>query len=671
MRKIGSHSKLYKVGLGRVNACVIGAFLLNALLLPEEVQAAIKAANIQAALDSPEGVVFSAPGNYCGSNDSWAVNTATIPKIPSNIDGKVTWVGKSCLIGAVPSTRGFERYWNLRSRNYFTLTVQGPGTLTFKYRTSLDDYTEAKLVAYLYGGNNATALQVDEYDSPIDETPASTVLPFEVLFEDSGYWSEYSERWGEMVYDLTGDEFWNTATFEIGTDAYTHTITIAIVGSAKYDQYGNLFSSYILDEEYEGYVRENRVYLDAMTWTPEELPDAVILSAETGTTFVDSMTVYVDSDYDLEAFDFYYTTDGTQPSLQSTKISYQEEEVIDDDDWGDDDDNDDDDDDDDDDDGGIVITQDCTLWVRAYETKSSTWVGEAKASYHRVGPTPEVTVSPIQDFSDRTKLEFVARSENTITYYYTLDGTEPTTKSTKSTDGVVTLANSKLVGKTLKVIAVESGGYTSVPADCLLTRAASPTLSWQIDGVPSQETCFAETVQVSASASEEATTLLNPASGWLTASGSVQAVALVEGMLASLPVKQSFVLLDTLLPMTAEALFGIDVDLSGWGFFTLPGEMSLSDRQLLAAFLKPFALERQAFARTLALELGQTYLVWLPSVDFSAALETLRYASGTSVPSTGNDWHLVPSSAQWMWNPLLRGFSPANSTSQAGWKNGD
>lgn len=638
-------------------------FLAYALAAPR-VHGAIKATDIQGALDTPQGVTFSAPGNYSGSNGDWTVTTATIPKEPANIKGKVTFVGKSCLTGNVPSAKGYENYWNLRSRNYFTVTVQGPGTLTFKYRTSLDDYTDAKLVAYLYDGNNAKALQAEEYDDPDDETEAE-ILPFEVLFEDSGYWSEYSERWGEMVYDLTAADFWETATLKLDTDAYTHVITIAVVGSAKYDRRGNEFGSYILDDDYDGYVQENRVYLDDMVWTPDPLPAAVLLSEESGTTFVDSMTVYVDSDYDLEAFDFHYTTDGTQPTLESAKISWREN-------TGDDDDDDDWEIGDDDDDDGIVLTDDCTLWVRAYEAKSATWVGEAKADYHRVAPTPEVALSPLLDFSDTTTLEFAAPSENTLTYYYTLDGTEPTTSSTKADGGIVTLANAKLAGKTLKVIAVENDGHVSPVTACPLTRSPAPTLSWQTDGVDSQETCFVDSVQVRA-AGDAAFMMLNPASGMLTATGTVQAVAFADGMLASQPASQSFVRLDALLPTTAEGLFGPGAALSSWGFFTLPGVMSETDRRALTEFLRPFSVNRSVFARATSLELGQTYLIWLPAVDFESAPPTLRYASGTAVPVTGSGWHLVPSGARWTWDGRLHEFVPVptEDSSQAGWRNGD
>ena len=645
---------------------ILWAFLLVVCLAPAA-QAAIKATDIQAALDSPQGVVFSAPGNYSGSAGAWTVSTATIPKVPANIDGKVTWVGKSCLIGAVPSAKGYEDYWNLRSRNYFTATVQGSGTLTFRYRTSLDDYTDAKLVAYLYDGDNAKALQVDEFDGPDDETEAA-VLPFEVLFEDSGYWSEYAEKWGEMCYDLTADEFWQTATLTLGTEAYTRIITIAVVGSAKLDSNGNAFDGY----DYDGYVQENRVYLDAMTWTPDEGLETVSLSEESGTEFVGSLTVFVESDYNLEAFDFYYTTDGTQPTLQSPCISYRELLSSDDDDDDDGDDGDDDDDDDDDDDGdddvdngGIVITQDCMVWVRAYETKTASWTGEAKASYRRVAPSPEVTVVPAEDFTDRTTLVFNAPSEETVSYYYTLDGSTPTAKSAKANDDRVTLENAQLAGKTLKVIAVEAGKYVSPAASCRLERLAPPLLTWSVDGVESRETCFVNSVQVIANAPEGVVAILNPASGLLTETGMVQAVAMAEGKLASLPVRQSFARLDMLLPTDAEGLLGGGAD-DTWAFFTVPGEMSSSDQNALCEFLHPYSVDRKVFVRSTKLLPGSTYLVWVPGVDFSAAPTALRYASGTAAPVTESGWHLVPAGAQWVWDEPLHGFVPATDDRQPG-----
>ena len=647
------------------------AFLLAVFLTPFVLRGDIKATDIQAALDAPPGVVFSAPGNYSGSNSAWTVNTGAIPKVPANIDGKVSWVGKSCLIGAVPSAKGYEDYWNLRSRNYFTVTVKGAGTLTFRYRTSLDDYKDAKLVAYLYDGNNAKALQADGYDDPDDETEA-TVLPFELLFEDSGYWSEYAEKWGEMYYDLAADEFWQTATVTLDAEAYTHVVTIAVVGSAKYDSNGDSFGSYVLDEEYDGFVQENRVYLDAMTWTPDEGLETVRLSEESGTEFTGAMEVFVDSDYDLEAFDFYYTTDGKQPSLQSPCISYRELLAADDeeeesDDNDEEESDDDGDEGDDDDNGGIVVIDDCMVWVRAYETKTATWVGEAKASYHRVAPLPEVAVVPMEDFSDRTTLVFNAPSDSEMSYYYTLDGSTPTTKSPKADDDRITLSNSKLVGKNLKVIALEEGKYVSPVVSCQLERLASPLLSWSVDGVESQETCFVNSVLVNAIVPDDAEVLLNPVSGLLTETGVVQAVALAEGRLASLPVIQSFARLDMQLATSAEGLFGAGAK-DTWAFFTLPGEMSSADQRTLTEYLHPYAISGNSFIKPSSLQGGNTYLVWVPGVDFSAPPSMLRYASKAATPAAISGWHFVPSGAQWVWDEQLKGFSPAQDGSQPGWK---
>ena len=222
---------------------------------------------------------------------------------------------------------------------------------------------------------------------------------------------------------------------------------------------------------------------------------------------------------------------------------------------------------------------------------------------------------------------------------------------------------------TFRIELIEEEARAKAPqspaASCRLERLAPPLLTWSVDGVESRETCFVNSVQVIANAPEGVVAILNPASGLLTETGMVQAVAMAEGKLASLPVRQSFARLDMLLPTDAEGLLGGGAD-DTWAFFTVPGEMSSSDQNALCEFLHPYSVDRKVFVRSTKLLPGSTYLVWVPGVDFSAAPTALRYASGTAAPVTESGWHLVPAGAQWVWDEPLHGFVPATDDRQPG-----
>ncbi len=60
-------------------------------------------------------------------------------------------------------------------------------------------------------------------------------------------------------------------------------------------------------------------------------------------------------------------------------------------------------------------------------------------------------------FSETTTISLSTETSGTITYYYTTDGTTPTTSSTKYSTTPITVNSSWASGKTVKVIAVKSG----------------------------------------------------------------------------------------------------------------------------------------------------------------------------------------------------------------------
>ena len=101
--------------------------------------------------------------------------------------------------------------------------------------------------------------------------------------------------------------------------------------------------------------------------------------------------------------------------------------------------------------GAITITDDTTIYAKAVNGENESDV--VSKTYTRVAATPVVTFDGDGKFENEI---VVTISAEDATIYYTLDGKTPSAKSTEYTKALTIKADA-----TLKVIAIEEGGYES------------------------------------------------------------------------------------------------------------------------------------------------------------------------------------------------------------------
>ena len=101
--------------------------------------------------------------------------------------------------------------------------------------------------------------------------------------------------------------------------------------------------------------------------------------------------------------------------------------------------------------GAITIIDDTTIYAKAVNGENESAI--VSKTYTRVAATPDVTFDGDGKFEN--KLVVTITAEN-ATAYYTLDGKNPTAESTEYTEPLTIKADA-----TLKVIAIEEGGYKS------------------------------------------------------------------------------------------------------------------------------------------------------------------------------------------------------------------
>ncbi len=312
--------------------------LLSSPLFCLKMQAAT-AAQIATALDTPAGVVFSA------SNAGWKiVNSAAVSGI--NRSG-VPAENKNYLMSSSPGKA------DPQAEYYYTVTVKGCGTLSFKYQVSLDFYNDAKLCAYEAG----------DFENP--------------PFEDSDYLDDT---------DGEGAEWWENGEYDVGTETYTHTITFAIRGPVKEDY---LLDEYLKPDPEFGELLKNMAWLDHFVWTPDE--NAVLFAfdpaPEVASPFNDWLIVYLNSDYDN--LTIRYTTDGSTP----TNTSYLYDPSV-----------------------GISITENTTITAVIYENGARVNNILYKATYQRRTAPPQFDLIQ-NNFQYNALLKFTSATPEAAFYY--------------------------------------------------------------------------------------------------------------------------------------------------------------------------------------------------------------------------------------------------------------
>jgi hypothetical protein len=596
-------------------------------------------AEIETALDLGAGIKIIELGQYKGNNPKdWKIaNKGSFPgdrskhiENPSGIDAAL--VGSSCLKLPMPSTKvGYESMINLRSRNYFVIQVQGDGELTFNYRTSMDGQQDEKFIIYMYNGSNAAQLKADDTDTPAEDAPTITTSYYNELFSDTGTWQKVETFDGEKYYSEDGDTWWNDGSVELSSsenDAYTRNIVFAVVGKADKDSWGDKFE---LDNEQISleYI-ENAVYIDNLQWTPDETqPQKVSFEPEpVEGGFQKSQMILLNSDYDASVFDFYYTTDGTTPTKKSKKYTTTGSA----------------------DDGTlkspIVLSENTTLKVAVFEkatkyngnTAGNSAVEVVSKTYTFAIPTPTVSMADGAAFSDTTIFTITGDYYDEITYVYTLDGTTPTANSTAITTAnntaVLTLQNTSLDGETLKIAAL-CDEKVSAPLTLNLSRVATPTVVFQLDGTVASATDNIFDAQVTWSA--PAGCVITPDSiTSLTSDGTVRYYAPgTDTALSSLITERNFVNANQELPVNKEDILGSTSTADGWYLYTVPKQISAASGKTLAAWLNAYEYDsaNKCYRQAECIANGASYWVYATTIDWSAA-PTIKCTTSTPESTT-------------------------------------
>lgn len=594
--------------------------MLGAIAAP----AAIKPEAIKAALDSPAGVEFSAPGNFGGSNDSIVVGKQNaVPKSREHFEDQKfpAITGGSCLYIAKPTAAGYADMVNLRKRNYFIVTIRGEGELSFNYRTSLDSQTDERFVVYIYNGDNSQQLYAENENKPEDPNPMADdkIKAYLEKVSDTGTWLKRYKEDGQYVYDISSEDWWQEGSIpftDSNPDAYTRRLVFALFGPASLDSWGNKLE--IDTDQRDKEVLDGRVYLDNFVWSPSETqPDIVRFEPAGGTQFQTTQTILLQSDYASGVFSFHYTLDGRTPTKNSPLYDREK---------------------------GITISQDTRITVAAYENPTDSNYGYDSsrpvkiftADYSFAIPAPAVAMTPGADFSDETTFAISGEYYDPVQYKYTLDGSMPGKDNGIAIEnGQLTLPNADLDGRTLRIAAC-SDILTSGAVELPLARAASPQVSFILDGTPAGDSYCVFTDRVSWEAA--AGVKLRPEGvAVLTDDGDVEYFAPGGGtLLPSKPVKRSFVKADQPLPVSPRDITGSETLPDTWVLYAVPKEITVADGRKLASWLKPRGYDSGArtYRQMDCIENGRAYWIHPQEIDWSAA-PSVKCTGRTPEPQDG------------------------------------
>jgi hypothetical protein len=525
--------------------CLRGMFVVSLLVCTSRSWAKASASQVTQALDSPSGIVFS------DASGDWSRKTGTV----SGVDLKgITTVNNDYLVASSPKKA------SPRNESSFTMTFQGSGYLSFRYRVSLDDWNDAELCFY---------------DGDAEEG---------YLWGDSGWWSKDDVDWDEDgKWDPEEDgEWWLDEEIYFGADKYSRIITVALFGPENED--------YEKPEVYKEWdeVLYNKAWLDDFVWTPDTDSYFFLLSpSPDGTvTFADTLEVLCYSDYD--SFVFYYTTDGSRPTGNSALYDAQT---------------------------GIVINESCTVSVVIYENGQPVNNIVYTGYYSKKVGTPQLRLS--QDaFSGSAQLDFSSETPG-AEFYYTLNGGTPQVNG-DGTPGAGTYrgASCSLNASTqVTVMAVAPGAANSELVTQSYEKLAPPILTCLLDGQDySDPPIFDQQAQVALRGPAGAMLWYKIDGGGeqlyssalnLSSSATIIAQARQDGKISSEPVSMQ-------LTKSSDAVSLPAVEGTGWRIFSLPGEVSQATSERIIAAWQPIAYDaqRRVYARASRIRGGQGYWIF-------------------------------------------------------------
>lgn len=533
---------------------------------------------------------------------------------------ELTVTGSDCLYLAAPTAKaGQMDTLAQRKQNYFVLTVRGRGQLTFDCRTSIDSYYDAKFIVYLLRNGNTTP---DLYGD-------------DLLYESTGAWEKrvYDKEMGDYYGGLSADSWWADQAGLISFDdtAYTRQIVFSAVGPTAKDSNGETIKLDEYDTESRNNERiENRVYLDNFLWEALDDADSVV-KFDLDSTLVNqrAQTLTLSSEYAPGVFEFYYTLDGSRPTLSSARYDSR---------------------------SGILLNRSCKVTVGACEVATGQFVKFISADFTFAIPVPEATVSDGLAFSDSTNLTFRGDYTDSVDYYYTLDGSTPAVSSSpKVNGGVLPLDNKEIEGRTLKVVAATDLLVSDV-LTIQFTRMETPSLTFTVDGVESTATVFRDSVSWQAAADLR----VEPAAAPLTESGRVRCYRPgSNGRISSRIVEHSFTKADQSRRFTTADVFRGGT--GGWVLYAVPYQITREDGCRLAEWLKPceYSPATGVVSRSSCMENGRAYWVHPAYVDGGASI-IIHHTGQAPEPAADG---LVSGNADYLWTGDR--FIPAGSGDSA------
>lgn len=558
--------------------CSPSVFFLAFLAFSSLSRAAASASDVGRALDQPAGVTFSA------ANSDWARKTGSVASV--DLSG-ISTVNSDYLAAGAPDKA------NPRKESFFTMSFQGSGFLSFRYKVSLDDWNRSELCFY------------------------DTDYVTGYLWSASGWWVKGEADWDENgKWDpLEDDEWWVDEEIYFSTDKYSRTITVALFGPSSVE-----YEKPVVDKEW-GEVLYNKAWLDNFVWTPDVYNIFFQMNPSPGgtVTFADTLNVLCYSDY--RNFVMYYTTDGSRPTSASPVYDPMK---------------------------GIVISETCTVSVVIYENgqpiNSTVYTG----LYTKKAGTPQFNVSQ-QPFSGTAQLNFSSETANAV-FYYALGGAQPLVNA-DGTPGAGTYKGAAYTlngDTTISVMATAPGAVNSEVVTRTFSKLAKPTLACLLDGQAySEPPVFDQQATVTLAGPVGATIYYKIDNGAeqiytaplvLTASAYVTAQARQDGKISSDAVQSQVIKTSTQVALPA--LTG-----GGWQVFAVPGEISQSNSDAIIAARQPVAYDapRRVYAKASRIRGGHAYWVFgekpaisgISMAPIEAIGGTTRKWQFTGAPGTG------------------------------------
>jgi len=594
---------------------------------------AITVNDLSAALDSPSGVTFASPSGTISKETKYSNDH--IGNWDTGKKQAVTPARGSNFLKMNGGKKSSKEERSSRVASSFSFAVKGAGTLTFVHRVAT------------YSNDDVLVFYEDDIESPLLEI-------------GSEYWRK-KESWdGDVYFDLYAEDFWVEDSIDLPGDRYNHTIKVALL--APYDN-GESFWDKESDE-----IVENCAWLDYFVWEPD--PDMIICGFDTpdnATEFGGSglnVTIYSNYEADGElVFDYWYTIDGSAPKRNGSNSRLYDAET-----------------------GiqlpGTLPVGTVTVKVAAYD--GSTLIGTYSQAYTRkltVG-TPFVASATQEPFAPGITLTLGCEAGDAeLTYFYTLDGSEPTSDSAKATGNTLAVT----APGSVKVIAAAGGDVSPEALAITVTQAAPPTCAVVADGVSAGATLFADECVVTATSPDGAPVRYRMAGGEPTdyaAALTLQESATVEfASVGTADIAEALYQLNsTSISVTVtkeEANDGAwatsqvaNFQHGAWNLFAVSRQLSAPRAAELVAWLHPFAYN--ASTRTLeqatTLVGGASYLVHSSMVE-----EANRPASfadgGAAAPlaGDGNSWVLTSEGAQRVWDGKSWIVAPAGNAALPGW----